>query len=134
MLFTKASEYGLLAVISIAQKNTPQNVDKLSKELNISKSFLAKILQNLAKNKILTSFKGALGGFVLSNEIKNIYIFDIIKAVEGHQMMVTECSLDVNSCPNEKGCYCSLWPFLNKLQFKIDNFLKDLTLEDLIES
>ena len=134
MLFTKASEYGLLAVISIAQKDIPQNVDKLSKELNLSKSFLAKILQSLAKDGILTSFKGASGGFILLRELEDIYIFDIIKAVEGKQMMVCECSLDINSCPNEKGTNCSLWPFLNKLQFKIDDFLKDLTLKNLIES
>ena len=134
MLFTKASEYGLLAVISIAKKNIPQNVDKLSKELNISKSFLAKILQNLVKANILESFKGISGGFILIKDMADIYIFDIVQAIEGKQIMVCECSLNINNCPNDNGEKCSLWPFLNKLQFKIDEVLKNLTLKDLIEN
>ena len=41
MLLTKKSEYALLSLISIAQSSEPKNVDVLSKELNISKSFLS---------------------------------------------------------------------------------------------
>ena len=65
MLLTKKSEYALLSLVSIAQSDTPKNVDFLATELNISKSFLAKILQNLAKNGILNSYKGNNGGFTL---------------------------------------------------------------------
>ena len=39
MLLTKKSEYALLSLISIAKSNEAKNVDELSKELNISKSF-----------------------------------------------------------------------------------------------
>ena len=68
MLFTKASEYALLSLIYISQKETPQDVDSLALELDIPKSFLAKILQTLAKDGLLKSFKGAKGGFVLIKE------------------------------------------------------------------
>ena len=40
MLFTKASEYALLSLIYMAQKPIPQDVDKISNEIKISKSFL----------------------------------------------------------------------------------------------
>ncbi len=49
MLLTKASEYALLSLIYISQKDVPVDVDTMSGELDISKSFLAKILQNLAR-------------------------------------------------------------------------------------
>ncbi|HED6207302.1 TPA: Rrf2 family transcriptional regulator, partial [Campylobacter coli] len=55
MLFTKASEYALLSLIYIAHKENPQDVDSLALELNIPKSFLAKILQTLAKDNLLKS-------------------------------------------------------------------------------
>ena len=45
MLLTKKSEYALLSLISISKQKEPINVDILSKELQISKSFLAKIKQ-----------------------------------------------------------------------------------------
>jgi len=48
MLLTKASEYALLSLILISKEDYPIDVDTLSKKLNISKSFLAKILQSLA--------------------------------------------------------------------------------------
>jgi len=55
MLLTKKSEYALLSLVSIAKSDQPKNVDILATELGISESFLAKILQNLAKNGILIS-------------------------------------------------------------------------------
>ena len=42
MLLTKKSEYALLSLVSIAKSDHPKNVEVLSNELNISKSFLAK--------------------------------------------------------------------------------------------
>lgn len=61
MLLTKKSEYAMLALVIIAKSEVAQNADVLSAQLNISKSFLAKILQNLAKQNILKSFKGVNG-------------------------------------------------------------------------
>ena len=52
MLLTKKSEYALLSLVSIAKSDSPKNVDVLSRELNIPKSFLAKIMQNLAKQGV----------------------------------------------------------------------------------
>ena len=82
MLLTKASEYALLSLIYIAQKDAPSDVDTMSGELDISKSFLAKILQNLAREGILVSFKGANGGFMLAQKPEEISIKRIMKSVK----------------------------------------------------
>ena len=57
MLLTKKSEYALLSLIYISKQEEPINVDFLSKELEISKSFLAKIMQSLAKDGLVTSHR-----------------------------------------------------------------------------
>ncbi len=57
MLITKASEYALLSLIVLSRATSPMDSETLSKELSISKSFLAKILQSLAKSGILNSYK-----------------------------------------------------------------------------
>jgi DNA-binding IscR family transcriptional regulator len=44
MLMTKASEYALLSLIVLAKAGHAMDADTLSRELDISKSFLAKIL------------------------------------------------------------------------------------------
>lgn len=132
MLLTKASEYALLSLIMISKKNTPQDVDTLSSKLGLSKSFLAKVLQSLAKEQILESFKGAHGGFLLAKDANQISLKQIIECAEKKPASVMECSIDGNMCPSNKSEFCQIWPILNKLQSKIDDFLDNMSLKDLI--
>jgi len=131
MLLTKKSEYALLSLISIAKSDTPKNVDLLSRELNIPKSFLAKIMQNLAKNNIVQSHRGVNGGFVLKKPYDQITILEITTVAEEKIPSVFECSPSVSSCPSDLANACSLWPVLNNLQGKINDFLEELTLKDI---
>jgi Rrf2 family protein len=133
MLITKASEYAILSLIVLTNASSPKDSETLSKELFISKSFLAKILQSLARNDILKSYKGANGGFVLNKDPKEISILSIIRTVEGKPPSVFECSLSQSDCPSDKASICSIWPMLNRLQINIDNFLDGLTLGDILE-
>jgi len=132
MLITKASEYAILSLIVLSKSSSPKDSDTLSKELFISKSFLAKILQAMAKQGILKSYKGANGGFVLDKDPKDIDILSIITSVEGRTPSVFECSSDMNDCPSDKAGICSIWPILHRLQNNIDEFLASLTLEDIL--
>ena len=133
MLLTKASEYALLSLIYIAQKYAPSDVDTMSGELDISKSFLAKILQNLAREGILVSFKGANGGFMLAQKPEEISIKRIIESAEKRKMAVFECSISDDSCASRKGGICQIWPMFSALQSKIDDFLDTITLANIIK-
>ncbi len=133
MLFTRASEYALLALVIIARENKPLGTDYLSKRLNISRSFLAKILQALAKKEILKSYKGATGGFMLARPPEMLSIREITSAAEGKTINIFDCSSDQAHCPSNQGDFCTLWPFLNKLQREVDTFLDNLTLKDIME-
>jgi Rrf2 family protein len=133
MLITRASEYAILSLILLSKSDKPQDSESLSRELSISKSFLAKILQSLAKKGILKSFKGVNGGFTLSADAKNISMLDIMSCVEGKAPAVFDCAASLEDCPSDTASICSIWPFLNKLQGKIDSFLAELTLADILE-
>ncbi len=131
MLLTKKSEYALLSLILIAKSENPKNVDVLSKELNISKSFLAKIMQNLAKYDIVVSHRGVNGGFALKKPYDKLTILEITTAAEERIPSVFECSPSLHSCPSDIANTCTIWPLLNNLQNKINLFLEDLTLKDI---
>jgi len=133
MLITRASEYAILSLIVLSKADAPMDSETLSRELSIPKSFLAKILQALAKNNILKSFKGVHGGFSLALEPKNINMLEVMSAVEGKAPAVFECAPSREDCPSDRANICSIWPFLNKLQGKIDLFLAELTLADILE-
>jgi Rrf2 family protein len=131
MLLTKKSEYALLSLLSISKHKEPINVDILSKELQISKSFLAKIMQNLAKQNLVISHRGVNGGFALNKSWENITILEIVVAAEEKTPSVFECSPSPDNCPNQVAMLCTIWPLLNNLQLIINDFLEKLTLKDI---
>lgn len=131
MLLTKASEYALLALSLIGRSDKPMDASTLSVSLGIPRSFLAKILQSLAKGEILISYKGIRGGFTLARPLSNITILDVIRAVEERPASVFECSSSVADCPSNRATACNIWPFLHRLQIKVDDFLEQITLEEL---
>jgi Rrf2 family iron-sulfur cluster assembly transcriptional regulator len=133
MLITRASEYALLSLIVLAKADKPLDADTLSRELDISKSFLAKILQSMARAGILNSYKGANGGFALARDMREITVHNITCAAEGKNPSVFDCSKSQKDCPSDKASTCQIWPVVNRLQEKIDTFLDNLTLADLIE-
>ena len=132
MLLTKKSEYALLTLVSIASSDIPKNVDTLSQEFGISKSFLAKILQRLAKNDLLNSYKGNNGGFTLKKSCKELTVLEIIQISEDKLPSVFECTTAQGTCVSSVGGRCMVFPLLNNLQNKIDGFLENLTLADII--
>jgi len=132
MLITRASEYALLSLVILTRSDTPIDVLSLSKRLGISKSFLAKVLQSLARENIVKSYKGASGGFVLESNPDEVSLLTVLKAAEGRSLNVFDCSSDSNVCPTDQAMSCHIWPFMNKLQGKIDDFLLDLTLKDIM--
>jgi Rrf2 family protein len=133
MLLTRASEYALLSLVVLAKSQKPLDAETLSKELDISKSFLAKILQSLARQEIISSFKGVKGGFALNEKSLSCTLLEIMCAAEGKVPSVFDCSPSKESCPSDNAATCKIWPFIHKLQGKIDAFLGTLTLQDILE-
>lgn len=132
MLLTRASEYALLSLDTIQRADSPIGAEQLATELCIPKSFLAKILQNLAKKGILESRKGAHGGFILAKELKEISVSEVIFAAEGKSPAVFDCTSYTETCPNGSIGTCAISPFLRNFQRKIDDFLDGLTLGDIL--
>lgn len=134
MLFTKASEYALLSLIFMSQKNDPVDVETISNELGISKSFLAKILQSLARAKILHSYKGANGGFVLAIPPTKLTVKHIIESAEQRRASVFDCSVSPDGCPANKAPICQIWPMFKGFQTQVDEMLESIKLSDILKA
>jgi len=132
MLLTRASEYALLSLDVIRKSDSPIGAEQLAKDLSIPKSFLAKILQSLAKQGILKSHKGAHGGFCLAKDVTEISVNSIIYAAEGKAPAIFDCTQYMTSCPNGSIGSCAISPFLANFQTKIDDFLDGLMLSDIL--
>ena len=131
MLLTRASEYALLSLDKIRKSDHPIGSEQLAKELCIPKSFLAKILHNLAKQEILESHRGAHGGFTIRKDLGDVSVYRIILAAEGKAPSVFDCSQYQDSCPHGLVGGCAITPFLARFQGRVDSFLNELTLDEL---
>lgn len=76
---------------------------ELAAELDIPYHFLAKILQDLSRKRLLVSQKGPSGGFALSVPPEDITLFHIIKAVDGIAFTTT-CVLGFSECTPQCPC------------------------------
>ena len=103
-LITRDTDYALRAICFIAKnKNKKVCASELVEELKIPRPFLRKILQVLNKEKILISYKGTGGGFVLGKGIKDIYLTDLMEIFQG-RLTLNECMLKKMKCPNTNNC------------------------------
>ena len=88
-------------------------------------------MQNLAKQGLVISHRGVNGGFALNKSWENITILEIVVAAEEKVPSVFECSPSADNCPNQVAMLCTIWPLLNNLQLRINDFLEKLTLKDI---
>ena len=75
----------------------------IAKELRVSPTYLAKILQNLCRFNLLYSFRGKQGGFCLREESKKINLLQIVLVTEGSGVK-EECILGFKECSDKKPC------------------------------
>ena len=99
-MLSSSCRYAIRAMIYIANQPAGQGktgIRQISKDLNLPTPFLAKILQQLAKQKILSSMKGPHGGFSLLRDPGTITLYDIIKIIDGDDIF-TDCIIHDCSC------------------------------------
>ena len=85
MRLTTKSEYALLAAIDLAVETNsgPTSARAISDRREIPLKFLEQILHALRREGIVTSIRGAHGGFVLAANPADLTVLDVVEAVEG---------------------------------------------------
>jgi Rrf2 family iron-sulfur cluster assembly transcriptional regulator len=99
-MLSNSCRYGIRAVIYLASQplsNGKTGIKKISSDLNLPTPFMAKILQQLAKQKILSSSKGPHGGFSLLKDPHEITLLDIVNTIDGKDVF-TSCIMHNGSC------------------------------------
>ncbi len=125
-LITRDTDYAIRALIFIAQAEKKiVSASELVKKLKIPRPFLRKILQVLNKKKLLKSYKGKGGGFVLAARPNKIFLLDLIEIFQG-RLRLNECIFKKRICPNIKTC--RLKKIIDSIQKYVISELRDVTL------
>jgi Rrf2 family protein len=129
---TKKADYGLIAVRHLAEHADlgACSAKDLAEMYGIPQEALAKILQRLARARLLTSQHGTNGGYVLARDPRKISVLEVIQAIEG--------PLFQSSCKSVKGCStsskCTVREPLQKVGRVIEAVLGNLSVWELRES
>lgn len=105
-------------------------VREISRQLNISFTFLSKIHLVLIQNHLTTSSRGANGGVSLAKPAGDITIYDIINAVDGNSMF-SKCVLGLENCSDVHPC--PLHKNWSEYRINLQKLFQDVTLADLAE-
>lgn len=103
---------------------------EVSEAEKIPMPFLWKILQNLARRKLIRSFKGVRGGYELARPAGKITLQDIIGATDSSDV-VESCVLGLPECNEDQPC--PLHPVWKKIKTKLREMLDQNTLATLVE-
>lgn len=131
-MLSNACQYAIRAILYLAiqtDESTKIGVKTIAENLETPQPFLAKLLQQLTKGKLVSSTKGPNGGFYLSEKDKENAIWDVIKNIDGTSKF-DNCYLGLSQCNDETPCpvHFIVSPFKNKL---LENF-RDKTISEYV--
>jgi Rrf2 family protein len=135
-MLSATCKYGIRAILFIASKpdqKTNTGLKEISEKLKIPQPYLAKILQILARKKILHSSKGPHGGFYLLIPAAKLTLMDIIDAIDGRNFF-DSCYVTGERCNFDKPDQgrCVLHNDLRQEKEQLERFFSSKTVVELI--
>lgn len=129
MRFSTKAEYGLKAIVNMAQCYPEQKTTKeLAQEENISQKYLERLLGKLRTGGLIDSTKGKSGGYVLARDPKKILVGEIIELLDGD---ISPMRCVGKFCASQNKCPSSLvWLQLGE---QIHKTLYKIKLSDLVK-
>ena len=102
---SKKADYGLIAMrhLALQPERGSSSAREIAEQYGIPVELLAKVLQRLARQGLLSSHQGTRGGYHLARSATLISVADVIQAIDG-PVMVTACSEDVADCDQYETC------------------------------
>lgn len=132
-MLSHTSQYAIQSLIYIALQgsNFPILSREVADRLGVPSAYLAKILQTLCKGGLLSSHRGRLGGFSLSEKPADICLMRIIQITEGGHF-TEECLLGLKVCSDETAC--PMHPKWKPIKAEIVAMLEQQNLASLAEA
>lgn len=133
MRLTSKGRYAVTAMLDLVlhSKTGPVPLADISERQGISLSYLEQLFSRLRKNELVASVRGPGGGYLLGREAKNIFITQVIFAVD-ESVDATRCQGSREGCQGGKRCLTHvLW---RDLSDHITSFLSNISLEELVNN
>src|SRR5262245_47551497 len=126
MMISQTVEYALRAMVHLAAEPLPRTAAQIAEVTKVPAAYLVKVLQQLARAKLVHGQRGPNGGFTLMADAAEITIWMVVDAVEPLQR--------IRSCPLELKTHrvrlCPLHQKLDDALAQIEHAFKETTLAE----
>jgi len=132
MRLSTRSRYGVRLMLALGANklSKPLFLKDIANSEEMSEKYLSQIIIPLKAKGLVTTFRGAHGGYLLSRPASEITLRDIIEPLEGDLSLV-DCVGNPAVCGKANECATrEVWDEMSSLLL---NFLDTFTLEDLIK-
>lgn len=129
-MFSKSCEYAIKACIFIAQNSDDVkcvSVKEIAKGIHAPEYFVAKILQELSRKKVISSVKGPNGGFCMSEVQMNKPVLHIVLLIDGDGLL-NNCVLGLEHCSSINPC--PMHHEYQKIKQRLKNMLENNSILD----
>lgn len=130
MKLSNRSRYALHAMVFLAQQDQrgPQTLHTIADE-GMPAQYLEQLLGQLRRGGLVTTVRGAQGGYAIAKTPKEITVADVLHITEG-PLSLSACAKDADTCPMDG--QCSTQSAFHYLTHKIYHLMHSITLDDII--
>ena len=134
MRLTHLADYAVVMMTAAARREPCARLSaaELSGETGVPLPTAQKLMGKLAGAGLLTSARGAGGGFTLARDITQISLADIVEAVEG-PIAMTMCSGSDEASDCALDAHCRVKPHMGIVGAKVRGALHAVTLQELAQ-
>ncbi|RMH65555.1 MAG: Rrf2 family transcriptional regulator [Calditrichaeota bacterium] len=128
---SKKTEYAIIALVDMAgqEHKEPVPVKAMAEAYAIPGELLGKILQTLKKAGLVLSIQGTKGGYLLARKPEDIFLSEIVVAIEG-PIALMSCYSELN-CDCVQFTRCTIKSPLQFIQKEIRNYFEKISLVTL---
>jgi len=132
MILSTKGRYGLKMMYEFALNygKGPMSLKEVALRQQLSETYLEQLIAHLKKAGLVTSVRGAQGGYELIRKPEEITVGEIIRVLEG-PLAPSDCVLD-----DEPECiraeYCVTRLIWEKIRDSINNVVDSITLNDMV--
>src|SRR5690554_5548755 len=129
---SKIVDYGILVLTHMAAQRTHVcSAAELAGALGLGQPVVSKVLKLLAQPGLVTSTRGAHGGYRLGRPAEQINIAEIIDALEEQPFGLTECTAVPGVCSVEDACH--IRPHWQRINLMVRRTLEGVSVADMIQ-
>ena len=132
MKLSTRGRYGIQTMYDLALNadNGPQSIKAIAERGGMPEAYLEQLIAALKRSGLVTSTRGAQGGYMLAKSADAISVGDVLRVLEGGLNLVN--CLDGEDCC-EKACACPSRTVWMKLRDGMNAIVDGITLQDMVE-